>query len=62
MNSIAMLRFIVHLSVLVRSDLSQLLYSFWRVGIIMSKLKNKSRSDVRVAIYFNYFLVRISTQ
>ena len=22
-------------------DLSQLLYSFWRVGIIMSKLKNK---------------------
>ena len=36
-----MVRFIVHLSVLVRSDLSQLLYSFWRVGIIMSKLKNK---------------------
>ena len=27
---------------LVRLDLSQLLYSFWRVGIIMSKLiKNK---------------------
>ena len=31
----------VHLSAYSEIDLSQLLYSFWRVGIIMSKLKNK---------------------
>ena len=28
-------------SIYCEIDLSQLLYSFWRVGIIMSKLKNK---------------------
>ena len=50
MNSIAMLRFIVHLQ-FSEIDLSQLLYSFWRVGIIMSKLKNK--------LYIIFFIVCI---
>ena len=42
-------------------DLSQLLYSFWRVGIYhMSKLKNYTRKKrEKLILHFNYYYIRV---
>ena len=48
----------VHLSAYSEIDLSQLLYSFWRVGIIMSKLKKISYALIKYYSLTHYIEIK----